>query len=291
MKLFALRDAYDPEASILAVLCCYGPERTYYIDMPENTDPWTVPFILSSFAARGQWTVDPYWSQRWVESRIVPQSRQNLGEVLRANRLQEYDTLRLLQLTEGRNSQDSCHLEPIGPSEAPAWFLERESKRVIEAVPLEGNRLLVAFRTGETRLCAIEAFAQEVQGVARILSDASLFARCEIEPGGRGVRWGSSIRIGDERLRELGQPTGLTWDDFTQIAPALLVNANEASGMLGCTRQNLHALAKRGSIAPVKSSEKSTLYLRADIRARMSDSGPTVHYASIHLPGNRNQKP
>ena len=40
---------------------------------------------------RGETTVNSYWSKIWVQQRIVPPDRQNIGEILRDNHLQEYD--------------------------------------------------------------------------------------------------------------------------------------------------------------------------------------------------------
>lgn len=280
MRLFALKDSTDPDAVTIAVLCCYEAEREYYIDMPAGTDPWTVPFVLSSFATRGRWAVPPDWSRRWVESRLVPQSRQNLGEVLKENNLESYDTLRLLELTDGRNSQDDCYLERIDLVTAPKWFRERESKRIVEAVPLGAYRLLVAFRTGEVRVCDAHDFEVKVPGIERVLAKPDLFDRCEMALGGRGVRWGSSIWISDERLRIAGQAIGLTWDDLARIAPALLLDTAETSQILDCTRQNVSALAKRGSLTPVKSGGKSTLFIRADVNARAAG---LVSYGHVRL--------
>lgn len=31
------------------------------------------------------------WSMRWVQSRIIPSSRQNIGEILRVNGMRSYD--------------------------------------------------------------------------------------------------------------------------------------------------------------------------------------------------------
>lgn len=268
MKLFAMKDGSDVDQEILAVLCCYEETRTFYIDIPESADPWAEPLILSSFAKRNQWTIGPEWSARWVESRIVPQSRQNLGEVLKANGLAYYDELRLLELSEGRNSQDDCYLDPIKLDDAPAWFREREEGRVKEAIPLDGWRLFVAVRSGGTYLCDVKALIGGNLAVKRVLQDEDVFGRIEVSPGGRGVSWGTSVEISDVQLRTAGQRLPLTWDDVTRIAPALLVNAHEAADMLECSRQNLNALTKRGSLTPAKASEKSTLFFRADVSQR-----------------------
>ena len=291
MKLFALKDSTDPEGLTLAVLSCYETDPTYFIDMPEHTDPWTVPFILSSFARRGEWEIGADWSRAWVESRLVPQSRQNLGEVLRENGLGHYDTLKLLEMTEGRNSQDDCYLTPLHPDDAPTWFAERESTRVVEVVALEGMRLLVALRTGEVRLIDKAALATRQDSLARVLSDESAFAKAEPTPGGRGVRWGSTITISSNTLAKLGQPIPLTWDDLAHLAPALLIDARETAQVLDCTRQNVNALVKRGALHPVKTGDKATLFLRADVLARrdlriaagVPLSKSSVRYAFFHV--------
>ena len=269
MRLFALKDENDPDASVLAVLSCYGASREYYLDMPEGADPWSVPLVLSSFASRGQWRIGRDWSRRWVESRLVPQSRQNLGEVLKANGLERYDSLKLLELTGGRNSQDGCYLEPIAAADAPAWFREREAGRIADAVALEGGRILVAFRTGETALVDVGEIAVGRQGLARVLSSPETFARMQVPLGGREVSWGTVASIADEDLRSYGRLLGLSWADLVKTASTLLVDTSEAAAMLACTRQNVHALARRGVLRAVKVSGKTTLYLRPEVRSRL----------------------
>ena len=269
MKLFALKDASDPSASTLAVLACYGrAEREYYIDMPRGSDPWAVPLVLSSFAKRGRWVVGPTWAKRWVESRVVPASRQNIGEILRVNGLSAYDELALLEATEGRNSQDDCYLEPLRAVDVPAWFAEREARRVVEAVALGGGRLLACFRTGESRIYSAEELLALEPSLERVLAGDGAFERAEVSPGGRGVRWGTVVRVGDEVLANAGRALPLSWDDLASMTPALLVDAAQAAQMLGCTRQNVNALMKRGALPAAKTSGKATLFLRASVRAR-----------------------
>ena len=41
------------------------------------------------------------WSMRWVQSRIIPSSRQNIGEILRVNGMRSYDEHKLLLKNEG----------------------------------------------------------------------------------------------------------------------------------------------------------------------------------------------
>lgn len=41
------------------------------------------------------------WSMRWVQSRIIPSSRQNIGEILRVNGMRSYDEHKLLLKMRG----------------------------------------------------------------------------------------------------------------------------------------------------------------------------------------------
>ncbi len=48
-----------------------------------------------------------------------------------------------------------------------------------------------------------------------------------------------------------------------------VVDSAEASEMLGCSRQFLDSLVKRGKIVPIYASSKARLFLRADVLARL----------------------
>ena len=91
MKIFAIRDESSQEQKDLAYLLYYEQEKRFYIELPENADAWETPLLLDSLVTRGETTVNSYWSKIWVQQRIVPTDRQNIGEILRDNHLKEYD--------------------------------------------------------------------------------------------------------------------------------------------------------------------------------------------------------
>lgn len=47
---------------------------------------------------------------RWVRQRVTPPERQNLGQILKANNMAEYDEFKLLVKNEGRSCQDECYI-------------------------------------------------------------------------------------------------------------------------------------------------------------------------------------
>jgi hypothetical protein len=143
MKIFAIRNETDKEQKDLGYLLYYEAEKQFYIELPENADPWETPLILSSFAERGQLTVNSYWSKQWVQQRIVPPDRQNIGQVLKDNGLDEYDEYKLLILAMGRCAQDDYYLSPMDEVDLPDEVKNRFSKHVISISSLDNYKLFV----------------------------------------------------------------------------------------------------------------------------------------------------
>lgn len=119
MRVFAIKDETLPADRILGYLIYYQQARAFYIELPENGDPWETPLLLDGFLKRGETGVGSYWSRMWVQQRIVPPDRQNIGQILRENGLTEYDEFSLLLLSQGRCAQDDCYLEEISAKELP----------------------------------------------------------------------------------------------------------------------------------------------------------------------------
>lgn len=119
MRSFAIVDGSRRGARACAVLRYDEKKRAYSIELA----PWAtgddLPMTLAPFADAGERTVDPAWSRAWVEERVVPPSRQNLGQVLKANGLSEYDNFALLMVSRGRSSQDDFELVELAPGEDP----------------------------------------------------------------------------------------------------------------------------------------------------------------------------
>ena len=106
MRIFAIKSEADISKKELAYLLYYEKERRFYIELPEEADPWETPLLLSSFIKRGEKTINSYWSLMWVRQRIIPSDRQNIGQVLKENGMEEYDEFKLLMSGQGRCAQD-----------------------------------------------------------------------------------------------------------------------------------------------------------------------------------------
>ena len=268
MKLFAIRDESATQQIDLAYLLYYEVEKRFYIELPENADPWVTPLLLSTFIKKGKTSINSYWSKIWVQQRIVPTDRQNLGQVLKDNNLTEYDEFDLLMLAMGRCAQDDYYLVPIEEDELPAQIQKRFKKLIEDVVPLDDFTLLVFFRDGIVKKCSICDYYKERPSFQVLFKNEDYFNAINLQPGGHGVEWDINLSVSAATLYRIGIKVPLTASDFQNFVVHRVVNVAEAAEILNCSRQNIDYLTKTGKLHPIKSSGKSTLYLKNEILKR-----------------------
>lgn len=268
MKIYAIRDKTDPAGKDIAFLIYYERDKRFYIELPINADPWETPLILSSFIKRGEQTVNAYWSRIWVQQRIIPPDRQNLGQILKDNGLEAYDEFDLLMLAEGRCAQDDYYLVSVSEADLPKSFLQRFLKKVEDVVPLAGYQLLVFFRDGLVKKCDMGPILVNDKAFSPIWKDENLFLKASIQPGGYGVCWGENLNIVDHVLYDCGKDVMLSLEDFRRFVESRVVNTAEAAEILGCSRQNIEDLIRRNKLHLIKATPKNKLFLKSEIIQR-----------------------
>ena len=268
MKIFAIRDESAENQVDLAYLLYYEMEKRFYIELPENADSWETPLLLSTFVKRGETSVNSYWSKLWVQQRIVPTDRQNLGQVLKDNNLKEYDEFGLLMLTMGRCSQDDYYLVPMEETQLPAQIQKRFERLIEDVVPLENFELLVFFRDGTVKKCGIKDRFENATSFQVLFRNKAFFDGVNLQPGGHGVEWDINLSISAAALYRSGKKVPLSVSDFQSFVVHRVVNVAEAAEILNCSRQNIDYLTKTGKLHPIKSSRKNTLYLKSEILKR-----------------------
>lgn len=268
MKIFAIRDESAVNQIDLAYLLYYELEKRFYIELPENADPWETPLLLSTFVKKGETSINSYWSKIWVQQRIVPTDRQNLGQVLKDNNLKEYDEFGLLMLTMGRCAQDDYYLVPIEETKLPEQIRQRFEKLIEDVVPLNNFALLVFFRDGSVKKCSIMERYEYAPSFGVLFRNEDFFYAINIQPGGHGIEWDVNLSISAATLYRIGKKVPLTVSDFQNFVVHRVVNVAEAAEILGCSRQNIDYLTKTGKLHPIKSSGKNTLYLKSEVLKR-----------------------
>ena len=268
MKIFAIRDESADIQKNLAYLLYYELEKRFYIELPDNAAPWETPLLLDSFAKRGERTVNSYWSKIWVQQRIIPTNRQNLGQILRDNGIKEYDEFELLMLAMGRCAQDSFYLVPLTESDLPDEIVKRFETRIEDVLPLDDYCLLVFFGDGIVKKCDLKSYFEKKSEFSILLKNPELFASVQMLTGGYGISWDVKMIVTDKTLYGIGKKVPLTVSDFKNFVIHRVINAAEAAEMLNCSRQNVMELTKRGKLHPIKTSERNTLYLKSEVQKR-----------------------
>lgn len=268
MKIFAIRDITDTDCKDLAYLLYYEISKQFYIELPSNADPWQAPFLLSSFAQKGEHTINSYWSKIWVQQRIVPSDRQNIGQIIRDNGINKYDEYDLLMLSAGRCEQDDYYLVPISETDFPAEIIARSKKRVDDVIPLQNNCLLVFFRDNIVKKCNLTEFFNKTPRFAILAKQLEIFRNVKIQPGGYGVQWDENLSISNDLLYKIGKCVPLSADDFKSIASERIINTSEAAEILNCSRQYINELVKAEKLHPIKISDKNTLFMKSEILQR-----------------------
>lgn len=268
MKIFAIRDAKDSTNRDLAYLLYYENEKVFYIELPNDADFWNTPLLLSSFAKKNIHTINPYFSKLWVQQRIIPADRQNIGQILKENGLSEYDEFELLMLAEGRCEQDDYYLSPVVLAYVEQ-FIDRSLHKVEDVIPLNNANLLVFFRDSSVKKCSVQELLEP--RFQSLWSNPDLFSKVSVQIGGYGVEWGGICSISNEQLYTSGIDIPLTIDDFGAFVKNRIINTKEATDILNCSRQNIDDLVRRQKLKPIKTDAKSKLFYRKDIEKRTWD--------------------
>ncbi|HKM22649.1 MAG TPA: hypothetical protein VJZ01_11500 [Lachnospiraceae bacterium] len=264
MKVCGIYNQYNQNEA-QAYLVYFEQAGRYYIEIPTDTEPVDLPLMLELFAKKGCYTVDSTWSERWVESRIVPQERQNLGQILRENHLKHYDSYRLLLLSQGICSQDDCYVEELPESEVPPFVQER-LRANIKDVLVSRERLVVFFHNQSVRLYRLEDLPIERDATEYV---KNYFAQVHVEAGGYGIEWNGVIDCSAVALMKCGMELPLSHEDFCHFATQNVLNTAEVCERLECTRQNADDLIKRDKLHPIKTAAKNKMFLRSEVESRL----------------------
>ena len=76
---------------LLGYLFYYDRSKRFYTELLSDLDEWSAPFIFAGHVKRCEYSIDSVWSKKFVNQRIIPLDRQNLGSILKENGLKTYD--------------------------------------------------------------------------------------------------------------------------------------------------------------------------------------------------------
>ena len=265
MKVYAIRDAFLDDRRDLAWLIWYEKEQKFIIEISEKTDSWSAPFMLASFVEKGIHTVNSFWSLNWVRERIVPEERQNLGMILKANGLAEYDPHELLRIAGGRCAQDDCFITALKNNQIPDELRRRLGRRAVDTFSTSGGDF-VLFRNG--KIIILES-SRKGEPDQRIKAYEETIERIRLCAEGHEAQLSDGELMTAEEIRRNGTPLPFSMEDLREFLRENLMNTAQTAEALGCTRQNIQDLVLRGKLKPVMKEKGGFVFLKADITAAL----------------------
>ncbi len=263
MKIFEIYDN-DIDRDV-GTLLYYEKERTFIAELRDDLDEWTAPLLFSGLVKKGIYTVPRNVTRDWIGERVIPNSRQNIGDILRNSHLREYDEMKLLELSEGRCSQDNIFFRRL--SEMPEYVATRQATNLKDVCLLGEGRLLCFFADDVVKEVDLEKLADESDNddIGKILKNQALFESGKVGTGGYFVTFNDSIDIPATDLSRCGGTVPLKASDFITFVKRNIMDTNESCKTLGCTRQNLSYIVSQKDLAAVKEDVRGNLYLKGDV--------------------------
>lgn len=265
MKSYAIYDEELNRASAIGYLFYYEKAKSFIIELCKDLDEWEAPLLFQGLIRKGIYTISRDISLLWVQERVIPSGRQNIGRILMNHKLNEYSEMALLYLSKGRCSQDSCYIEEISEEEIPKNIKNRTRKNVLECFPTEGKQLICMFKDNTVRKVSLEKLASKYKDISHVLRNRELLDSVKVGIGGYSVSFNESIEIQTSDLRTFGRLVPLTVNDFYGFVRRNVVDATKACEILQCSRQNLSYLVGEGKITPIIYGTKENLYVKGEL--------------------------
>ena len=265
MRIFAIHDKDIESNKAIGYLFFYERSNEFVIELADFLDEWTAPILFSSLVKNNILTVPKDISKLWVEERVIPTGRQNIGLILKNAKLTTYNEGKLLALSNGISSQDSCYIDEISENDLPDWVKERQASNILESFPIVDNRIICLLKNDTAMEIDLKRCIDDVPKIKTILSNNRIISTLKVDAGGYGITFNNSISISKTVLLNQGVILPIFASVFKDFANHCIVNTSTACDILGCTRQNLNYLVKSNTLHPIKDTWKENVFLRGNL--------------------------
>ena len=257
-------EIYDDELNTaLGCLLYYEGDKSFVVELCENVNEWTAPLLFTKFVKDKVYTIPRDSSLKWVTERIIPSNRQNIGSILKTHKLNEYDEMKLLELSKGRSSLDALSVKCL--ETLPAYIQKRQKLNIRECVLLRDGKFLCFFFDGTAKKVDLDEL-KDMTDVEKVIKNDRLRKSYTLLSGGYGITFNDSIDIPAAVLYDRGRKINVSLEDFIDFMQNNILDTSEGCKALDCTRQNLSYMVNQGRISPVKVETKGNLYLKGDIK-------------------------
>jgi hypothetical protein len=112
LRNFAVRDG-DLNDRQVGIFTYDTKTKQYSMTINDEVPKEELPLSLEGFVSKQKYVLSNENVLRWIRGRICPPGRHNIREILRKNRLTEYDEFGLLMVTKGKCDKDCLYLDEL----------------------------------------------------------------------------------------------------------------------------------------------------------------------------------
>lgn len=267
MKIYAIQDDTFTKNKILGYIFYFEKDKNWYIELCDNISEWEAPFILDHFISKGELYVPFYYSKMWVEQRIVPSDRQNIGSILKEYNLEEYDEFKLFLISDGRCSQDNCYIVPVKEGNLPIEIKNRRNNHIQSATVCNETDLMISLKCGDVLILNLEKCKDDYPFVNHIMKYREKIGAFDTMSDGSEIVYGHGHSLPYSYINKMATILPFKSDALISFSEENIISTSEAMEILGCSRQNIDDLVKRGRLTPAKIKGPSKMFLKSDVRA------------------------
>lgn len=271
MKYYAMYDEELNRNTPIGYLFCYEKSQEFIIELCEDLDEWEAPLLFQNLVKQHIYTIPKDISLMWVQERVIPNTRQNIGMIMKNHKIREYSELAFLRLSEGRCAQDHCYLKELRETDLPVEIVERTKTNIADCFPTEDGQIICMFKDNTVRKIELSRLVSRYKAVSTVLANKEVRNSVQLGVGGYSVLFLDSIELYASDLREAGILIPISASDFYGFVSRNVVDTTRTCEALQCSRQNLSYLVKEGRLRPIIRGTKENLYGKGNVESLMKE--------------------
>lgn len=271
MKVFAIYDEGLDWKDPVGYLFHYEKSNSFIIELNTNLSEWETPLLFSSYVKKGIYTIPKEISILWVRERVIPSGRQNIGLILKNQKMTEYDEMKLLLASKGKCSQDQCYIKEVRYDEVPKTVKERNKDNIAECFVSDDFNIICLFNDNTVRKIDLRKIQPVNEKIRYVLKNQVLFESVKVGVGGYSITFNDSIEVDKRDLIEKGKVIDISAQDFYRFVSRNTVDTGEVCDMLQCTKQNVAYLVKKEKLKPIKKGLKENIFYKGNVWKNMWD--------------------
>lgn len=181
--------------------------------------------------------------------------------------------MKLLELSEGKCSQDSLYIRKI--DELPSYVSERMSSNLVDVTLLSDRTMLCFFMDDSVKRVKLDDLGKKIEkrvkkgDIEKITKNEKLYNSVKLGASGYFLTFNNSIDIPASLLYDVGKKIDIKFTEILEFVKKNVVDTTESCEILGCTRQNISYIVKREQLPVLKHGVNGNLYLKGDVEKNL----------------------